>query len=147
MRPGLIHHEEWKRPSDGAEMDILTFRVPGGILYEMYTNGDRCFLQFSSRPYVLGQSCDGTIEHCVFALLYDFCDTRGLDPADLYRRAYSDREPDSEEERARTTRRAMAEGVAFSPVWDGEAFDGLLESLSEINNHSLASVLEEEAGS
>ena len=145
-KPELIHHKEWKRYRDDAEMDILVFRVPGGILHEMYANGDRCEYIFSPRPYVPGQLCDGTIDHCVFALFYDFCDIRDLDSADLYRRAYSDRLPESKEERVRTTRRAMAEGVAFPPVWNRQTFDGLLESLSEINNHSLASILEEAAG-
>ena len=73
MKPELIEQENWERPSDNALMDIMVFRVPGGILYEMYTNGDRCFHQFSPRPYVLGQSCDGPINTCVFALFYDFC--------------------------------------------------------------------------
>lgn len=146
MKPELIHQEDWKRGADEALMDLIVFRVPGGILYEIYTNGDRCLHQFSPRPYVLGQPCDGTIEHCVFALFYDYCGAKGLDPAALYREAYSDCEPDSKGERDATTRRAMAEGVAFPLAWDNEAYRGLLESLTEINNHSLVSVLTERAG-
>jgi len=147
MKPELIEQENWERPSDNALMDIMVFRVPGGILYEMYTNGDRCFHQFSPRPYVLGQSCDGTIDQCVFALFYDFCARRKRDPAALYRQAYADSEPATAKERADTLRQAMAEGVAFPMKWDKQAFDGLLESLAEINNHSLSQALIEQAAS
>lgn len=146
MTPLLLSHEDWQRQSDGTRMDLMVFRVPSGILYEVYADGDRCFHQFSPRPYVLGQPCDGTIEACVFALFYDYCGAKGLDPAALYREAYSDCEPDSKGERDATTRRAMAEGVAFPLAWDDEAYRGLLESLTEINNHSLVSVLTERAG-
>ena len=41
----------------------------------------------------------------------------------------------------------MAEGVAFPMKWDKQAFDGLLESLAEINNHSLSQALIEQAAS
>lgn len=146
MQPVPIYQEDWRRPADGAHMDIMVLRVPGGILYEMYADGDRCFHQFSPRPYVPGQACDGTIEHCVFALFYDYCQARGLCPAALYRKAYPDTEPESPAEREATTRRAMAEGVSFPLDRDDEAFQGLLDSLTEINNHSLVSILIGEAG-
>ena len=147
MKPEMIDHDDWTRDADGALMDVMVFRVPGGILYEMYTDGDRTFHQYSPRPYVLGQPCDGTIENCVFALFYDYCKVKGLDPAALYRQAYSDREPSSEAEREACIRRAMAEGVAFPLAWYDEAFKGLLDSLSEINHHSLVSILDQSAAS
>ena len=141
MKPEMIDHDDWTRDADGALMDVMVFRIPGGILYEMYTDGDRTFHQYSPRPYVLGQPCDGTIENCVFALFYDYCGAKGLDPTDLCRQAYPDRELPSAAEREACSRRAMAEGVAFPIAWDDQAFQGLLESLSEINDHSLNSVL------
>lgn len=146
MKPVLLDEQDWIRKGDSAYMDSMLFRVPGGIIYEMYVNGDRCFHAFSQRPYVLGQACDGTIENCVFALFYDYCEAKGLHPAALYRDAYPEQEPNTESERRATTRLALAEGVCFPHLWDAKAFESLLESLREINNHSLASVLEEEAG-
>ena len=87
MTPVLLHQQYWQRPGDGAHMDIMVLRVPSGILYEMYSNGDRCFHQFSPRPYVPGQACDGTIDSSVFALFYNYCRTKGLGPAALYSKA------------------------------------------------------------
>lgn len=145
MKPEMIFHENWKRPADEALMDTMVFRVPGGIIYEMYTNGDRCFHAFSQRPYILGQACDGTIENCVVALFYDYCKAKGLNPAALYKDAYPEREPSSLDERNATTRLAMAEGVCFPLRWDQSAFNWLIVSLTEINNHALVAVLEEEA--
>ena len=147
MQPERIFYEDWRRPGDNALMDTMIFRVPGGIILEMYANGDRCFHAFSQRPDGLGQACDGTIESCVLALFYDYCEAKGFHPAALYRDAYPERDQATVAERQATMRRAMAEGVCFPQVWDAEAFNGLIESLEEINFRSLASALEEEAGS
>ena len=46
MKPELISEESWERPSDATITDVIVFRVLGGIVYEMYANGDRCFHQF-----------------------------------------------------------------------------------------------------
>ena len=56
MEPNLIFHDSWNRPADNALMDAMVFAVPGGILSELYVDGDRCQMIFSARPYVPGQS-------------------------------------------------------------------------------------------
>ena len=143
MKPQLIEQQEWARERDGALIDVMVFRVPGGIIQEVYADGDRCEHVFSPRPYVLGQLADSTTETCIFALFYDYCTAQELDPAALYAQAYPGSEFPDADERRESTRQAMAEGVSFPLLWDEKAFAGLLDSLSEINNHSLASVLED----
>lgn len=143
----LIFEDRWSRPGDGASMKVQVHRLPGGILYEMYEGAQRVFLTFSPRPYTLGQSCDGTIDACVFALFFDFCRTFGLDPDTVYREAYPDAEPSDAMAQEEIIDRAKAEGVVFPEVWDVRSSQGLLDSLTEINNHSLVGVLtESEAG-
>jgi len=94
----------------------------------------------SPRPYVLGQACDGSIGDCVHALFFDFCSKKGIDPVAMYRMAYPEEEPIDYGEVRKV---AEWEGVKYPKRWDKKAFAGLIESLTEINNHSLVGVLSE----
>jgi hypothetical protein len=95
---------------------------------------------FSPRPYRLAQSCDGSINSCVLALFAHCCHTAGHCPTKLYHRAY-DREqtPDWSE----TIAFADWQGVACPAQWGEAEKAGLLQSLHEINHHSLASIVGE----
>jgi hypothetical protein len=93
---------------------------------------------FSPRPYLLGQSCDGSINACALALFARFCRDEGHSIELLYRQAYpEDKQPDWPE----LIRFAEWQEVAYPQKWDAEAVAGLLTSLHEINYHSLAGVV------
>lgn len=90
---------------------------------------------FSPRPYQLAQSCDGSITTCALALFFRFCRDCGHDAEKLFRAAYTDgRKMDWNE----VVTTAEWEGVAYPARWDEKAKAGLLESLHEVNYHSLA---------
>ena len=98
---------------------------------------------FSPRPYKLGQACDGSISACVMSLFKQFCDAKGVNPIALYRDAYQKYDgvkyidPDFTNE----VRFADWEGVAYPEQWDEKAIAGLVESLTEVNNHQLAGLI------
>ena len=94
------------------------------------------------RPYRLGGACDGSIDAPVMALFLDFCARHGLDAAVLYARAYPDDRP---LEQGASADFARWQGVLIPYAWTAACFAGLLESLTEINNHTLRGVLDEAA--
>lgn len=97
---------------------------------------------FSKRPYQLRQSCDGSIDSPVFALFNDFCVKKNLDPIKIYNSVYDDSKL-TKEELEIYTKFAEWQGVKYPKKWDKEAYEGLLDSLTEINNHSLVGYLSE----
>lgn len=138
----LIIDEKWQRKSDSVQMRLTKEKVSNGIIQKMYENNILIMETFSSRPYKLGQSCDGTIEECVFALYYDFCKQKKLNSVDIYNKVYSDNKL-TDEELKRCYHIALKEGITIPSIWNKEEFAGLLESLTEINNHSLVAYLNE----
>ena len=93
---------------------------------------------FSERPYRLAQACDGSIDEPVFALYLDFCRAKRIDAKKLYKKAY----PESkQQDYGETLKHAKWEGVEYPEKWDKTAYEGLIESLTEINNHSLVGEL------
>lgn len=94
------------------------------------------------RPYRLGGACDGSIDAPVMALFLDFCTRHGLDADVLYTQAYPDDPPLT---RDAITDFARWQGVLIPHTWTASCFAGLLGSLTEINNHTLRSVLDEAA--
>ena len=141
----LLSSEAWLRPGDNAKMRTDITQVRGGIVEELYIDGQRVLRTFSKRPYTLGQACDGTIDVCVLALFISYCQTKGLDPQKLYHEAYSDVEQDyfNKTQQENWIMEAKQQGVIYPKCWGRTAYDGLLESLTEINNHSLRSGLED----
>jgi hypothetical protein len=99
--------------------------------------------RFSPRPYQLAQACDGSIESCVLALFSAFCEARQLDPIALLQRAYPDEPAHTAQDFVEICRQADWERTAYPTRWDGSAIAGLLESLHEINYHSLTGVLDD----
>lgn len=99
----------------------------------------------SRRPYKLAQACDGSIDTPVHALFNTFCQAKRLDPVTLYRQAYPDEgeAPDY----AEVMDFANWQGVKIPARWGQKQFAGLIESLTEVNNHSLVGVLLDMAGS
>lgn len=95
----------------------------------------------SPRPYKLGQSCDGSIDQAVHALFYRYCNQAGISAEALYKKAYPDEKPPNYEN---VIKAAEWEGVEFPEKWGTKEFEGLIESLTEINNHSLVNVLDKE---
>lgn len=95
---------------------------------------------FSPRPYRLAQPCDGSINSCVLALFVHLCRATGHCPTKLYRRAYTrEHVPDWTE----TVAFAEWQGVAYPVRWEEAEKAGLLQSLHEINHHSLALIVGE----
>ena len=94
------------------------------------------------RPYLLGQGCDGSIGVPVMALYLDFCTRHDLNAQTLYDLAYPGEkklEPEA------TTAFAKWQGIRLPYTWTEACLEGLLKSLSQINEHILESVLEEAA--
>lgn len=143
----LIAHDSWKRSSDGARLSKKIFKTAHGIRQVLFEDGISIMSTDSARPYKLGQSCDGTIDDCVHALFIKYCLSRGLDPAAIYGEAYGEREPGAvkiyREDIPVVLEAAEFQGVAYPLSWGPEEFAGLIESLTEINNHSLVQVVEE----
>ncbi len=98
---------------------------------------------FSARPYQPGQSCDGSIDSAALTLYFRFCETNQIDALALLRTAYPDEGDWDEPTRAKIIAQGSWEGVAVPETWDEAAIAGVLDSLTEINYHSLRSVLEE----
>ena len=95
-----------------------------------------------SRPYLLGGACDGSISAPVFALYLDFCARHGLDAQALYDEAYPG---EGTLEPGAINTFAHWQGVRIPHIWTAACYEGLLKSLTEINNHMLRSVLAEAA--
>lgn len=128
-------------------------KVPGGVKHLVYWfqgyNPEYMIKQaheigyVSPRPYKLAQNCDGSIDSPVHALLIDFCEKRGINLADLYNEAYPDEDRYSEKEMADIKKFGEWQGVEYPGEWNRAAVEGLIESLTEINNHSLSSLIDE----
>ena len=95
--------------------------------------------RFSSRPYKLAQGCDGSIDDVVHALFYDYCKAEGIDPYALRSEAY----PNEKRNFDFKVIKSLAEwqGVEYPNEWGADEFSGLLVSLNQINNYSMANVL------
>ncbi|WP_013335117.1 hypothetical protein [Gloeothece verrucosa] len=93
---------------------------------------------FSKRPYTPGQACDGSITSPVVALFKNFCDYFNLNPTELYQQAYPNHETISLDRYEKIVEFAQWQGgVEYPATWDRTARLGLIESLREINYHSL----------
>ena len=143
-----------------AELDLYLWRCPYGkneLVFEGYAKcegGIKHFVLrydkvsfnkakfdllkygiFSPRPYQLAQSCDGSITSCALGLFVRFCRDCGHDADALYRAAYPD---ERKNDWSITVATAEWQDVAYPSQWDEKAKAGLLESLHEVNYHSLA---------
>ena len=96
---------------------------------------------FSPRPYKLAQPCDGSISTPVIALFIDFCSKNNLNWKELLIETYG--KDFSTFDEKFTKKFAEWQGVEYPKIWDEKAYKGLIESLSEINYHSLIDTLEE----
>ena len=153
-----IYAEPLESPGGGGTPDIYLEAVektPGGLvslggrprltlsgLREFFTNlALRTGALAAERPYRLGQSYDGAMHAPVLTAFKTACDAFTLNADDVYREAYP--RPD-EPMPAWEALREEAEwqgGVECPVRWDAGALDALKESLTEINYHSLVSVL------
>lgn len=140
----LLYSDKWTRSHDGVQMKVNVHKTDQGVVNTMYDNGQQVWQVESKRPYTLGQPCDGTIDVCVHALFIHYCRAKGLDPHQLYHTAYPETEKDyyNPQTQKRILCRAEKEGVEIPEEWGGQEIDGLIDSLTEINNHSLAALIE-----
>ena len=122
---------------DGDELKYLVYTPKdasiGTALESLKRYGRRV-----QRPYLLGGSCDGSITTPVLALYLDFCQQHKLDASSLYAKVYPG-EGGLEEEAITTF--ADWQGVRIPYRWTAACFEGLLESLTKINYHTLRSIL------
>jgi len=133
-----IERVKWLRPGDDAPMEITVHKVQSGIIQRMYLHNELVQDTFSVRPYQLGQACDGTIDDPVHGLFILYCRAMRLDAGKLYQAAYPDECGHyTLAYQEAVLLRARDQGIAEPAAWDDEAFNGLLESLGEINNHQL----------
>ncbi|MHB1546121.1 MAG: hypothetical protein ACYCSB_01275 [bacterium] len=134
---------------DLHEYVVIGFKkVKGGVKHLVYRYKDLNiekiktdiaeYGNFSKRPYSLAQACDGSIDCAVAALYYSFCKAKNINAAELYKKAYPDGEPPDYKE---VCKYADWEGVEYPEKWDKGAYEGLIESLTEVNNHSLVGEL------
>ena len=144
------HRQEWlvevivRRPTG---ILYLVHRYPGDHPTRRVLYRDACrHGHFSPRPYQLAQACDGSIGSCVLALFSAFCEAHHVDPIALLRRAYPDEPAYSAQDFVEIRRQADWEHTAYPARWDQSAIAGLLESLHEINYHSLAEVVDDILG-
>lgn len=132
----------------------VTVKVPGGVRHLVYRQKRRpteaacieCALQhgnFSTRPYQPGQACDGSIDSVALTLYFRFCEANQIDALALLRTAYPEENDWDKATRAKILARGEWEGVAVPEKWDEAAIAGTLESLTEINYHSLRSTLDD----
>ncbi len=100
---------------------------------------------FSKRPFELGQKCDGSGDACCFALFHHFCLSHGLNSVELHRKARFEQDQDKYQSPNPDTIQKFADwqGVAYPVEWTEQAYQGLIESLLDINNRSLVAVLED----
>jgi hypothetical protein len=128
--PGAIRHLVERVKVNPTNAEIIARCKKRGVL--------------SPRPYRLAQPCDGSITGPVMALFAHYCAVRGLGPVTLMIQAYPDEAGDwTEEDFARSKADAEWEGVAYPSQWNDVAVRGLLDSLGEVNYHSLACVVED----
>ena len=139
----LISRASWERSGDNAPMQLEVHKVEGGIRQVMYLYEEPIHETFSKRPYQLGQACDGTIDSCVHGLFIEWCRDQGHDPQELYHAAYPDTPPYSTGIQASLLNEARLQGTTFPQRWGEKEYDGLIASLSEINNHSLVDLVTE----
>lgn len=99
------------------------------------------YVQWSVRPYEPWYGCDGTTDANIHLIALGICQQLGLDYASLYAEAYPDIGPwtpptDEQywQEAHRQTIRPMLSDLGLCSV---------IHDLHEINNHSLANLLEQ----
>lgn len=89
------------------------------------------FVQWSVRPYTLGDGCDGTVSGAVHLLAMNMLEQLGLSYAHLYRDAY----PTSPAwEPTQAERAELVNWIEAFPTVDDETLRKLLSSLGAINN-------------
>jgi hypothetical protein len=152
-----VHASPASRPQLAGQVYVEVFeKIPGGVTFlnawvpETTAGMQRFFrwltqrkLEFVSlRPYRLGQACDGTIGSPVLHAYHVACSALGLDADRLYKRAYPER-TDNPPDWNGCRRHAEWQGDVVWPArWDQAALEGLGESLTAINYHSLRSAFQ-----
>ncbi|MCI0558937.1 MAG: hypothetical protein MN733_10610 [Nitrososphaera sp.] len=102
------------------------------------------YVQWTIRPYEQRDGCDGTVDDNVHLIALRLCEALGLDYPMLYEKAYEWREEKFSQSWLRNYDWAPAERETIVPELSEQALRNLLYDLTEINNHSLVEVLEEE---
>lgn len=97
----------------------------------------------SKRPYKARQPCDGSIDSPTFHLYFQLCKAFSLDPVTIYLEAYDDDRTFNHDTVVAITDFAEWQGVEIIKEWDSYNILRVLDSLTEINNHQLRSVLED----
>ena len=96
----------------------------------------------SSRPYQLGQSCDGSIDACVWVLLHDFLRKKRLSMTRFIQKAYPEEEAYTKAIIKEIVDFGIWQGVTIPSRWNATSITGLIRSLHNVNHHSLAQVIE-----
>lgn len=97
----------------------------------------------SKRPYKAGQPCDGSIDSPAFHLYFQLCNAFSLDPVAIYLEAYDDDRTFNLNDVMAITDFAQWQGVEVITDWNTHNILRVLDSLTEINNHQLRSVIED----
>ncbi|MBO3462854.1 hypothetical protein G7B40_031495 [Aetokthonos hydrillicola Thurmond2011] len=143
-RKRLISTEQWNRPGDNSPMTSKVWKSDGGVIYDMFLKDELIQSTFSPRPYKLGQACDGTIDTCTIALLISYCRDKKIDLQALLNLCYPNDNWSYFTKDYQNNKLTLAheEGLNIPLNWNSTAFDGLSDSLTEINWHSAVGALE-----
>ncbi|MDP3071121.1 MAG: hypothetical protein Q8N18_12595 [Opitutaceae bacterium] len=144
---GQFYLEAFERIAGGVTfLNAWVPATPAGVerFFRWLTERKKEFV--SPRPYRLGQACDGTIGSAVLHAYYVACSALGLDADRLYKRAYPERTDNPPDWHGCQHHAEWQGGVVWPDCWDAAAIDGLAESLTAINYHSLRSEFEDATG-
>lgn len=156
-----VHASPASRPQFAGQVYLEVFeKIPGGVTYlnawvpDTTAGVERFFrwltqrkLEFlSPRPYRFGQACDGTIGSPVLHAYHVACLALGFEANGLYKRAYPERTDNPPDWHGCQHHAEWQGGVVWPDCWDATAINGLAESLTAINYHSLRSEFMDAAG-
>jgi hypothetical protein len=135
---GQVYLEAFERVKGGVTfLNAWRPATPAGVRTFFRWLAERRTEFLSTRPYQLGQACDGTIVSPALHAYRIACDSLGLDANRIYADAYADQgeEPPDWKRIARHTE--WQGGVVWPTRWDAAAIDGVAASLTAINYHRL----------
>lgn len=127
-----------KAQDKGKYIVKITWDKQGG--YPEHSWG---YVQWTVRPFMQTQGCDGTIDMNVHCIGIKFCQFLGLDYFKLYDNAYSWRDGDNADW-LREYDLDFTESQTIIPPMSAQSLKCLLYDLNDINHRSLVAVLHDE---
>lgn len=102
----------------------------------------RGYVQWSTRPYLVTDCCDGTRDSCCQWVTYVICKALGIDADAVYTEAYPDRELESGFYSGRINYLEKFSSQVIIPTLSSQNLKFLLRSMYDMNFRQLAEVFE-----